>query len=45
MHFRTRRRVIVMVAGALDEGRIGGFEPAARDVLPDLQDTRIWSEG
>ena len=25
-HFRTLRRVIVMVAGALDEGRIGGFE-------------------
>ena len=25
-HFRTLRRVIVMVTGALDEGRIGGFE-------------------
>ena len=25
-HFRTLRRVIVMVAGAIDEGRSGGFE-------------------
>ena len=26
VHFRTLRRVIVMIAGNLDEGRIGGFQ-------------------
>ena len=29
-NFRTLRRVIVMVAGALDEGRIGGLNGSTR---------------
>ena len=43
-HFRTLRRVVVMVAGALDEGRIGGFE-RQHAMLCQIWDTRVWSGG
>ena len=46
-HFRIQRRVIVMVARALDEGERGGFRTPAHDVVSGLRvagsyNERLW---
>ena len=43
-HFPTSRSVIVMVAGALEEGTTGGVECQHAIVVPDLLDTRVCSK-